>query len=70
MKTKNPYVKKKRKEICSILQKRDTFAVLRLHLYNFYLKTNAYVTAVGNIDPEIKIFDVQKRRMHLSVYKH
>ena len=73
VKTVNPSVKKKkRKEICRILQQRDTFAVLSLQFYNFYLKSNAYVTALGNIDPaarpEIKIFDVQNRRMYLWVY--
>ena len=51
--------KKKRKEICRILQQRDTFAVLSLQFYNFYLQSNAYVTTSGNIDPaarpEIKI---------------
>ena len=72
VKTVNPYVKKKRKENCRILQQRDTFAVLSLQWYNFYLKSNPYVTALGNIDPaarpEIKIFDVQNRRMYLWVY--
>ena len=62
--------KKKRKETCRNLQKRDTFAVLSLQWYNFYL--NPYVTALGNIDPaartEIQIFDVQNRRMYLWVY--
>ena len=63
------FLEKKRKEICRILQQRDTFAVLSLQFYNFYLNSNAYVTALGNIDPaarpEIKIFDVQNRRMYL-----
>ena len=64
-----PFREKKRKEICRIWQQRDTLAVLNLQIYNFYLKSNAYVTALGNIDPaarpEIKIFDVQNRRMYL-----
>ena len=68
VKTGNPYVKK-RKEISRILQQKDTFAVLNLQFYNFYLKSNAYVAALGNIDPaerpEIKFFDVQSRRMYL-----
>ena len=67
-----PLREKKRKENCRILQQRDTFAVLSLQWYNFYLKSNPYVTALGNIDPaarpEIKIFDVQNRRMYLWVY--
>ena len=61
--------REKNKENSRILQQRDTFAVLSLQLYNFYLKSNAYVTALGNIDPaarpEINIFDVQNRRMYL-----
>ena len=67
-----PLREKKRKENCRILQQRDTFAVLSLQWYNFYLKSNPYVTALGNIDPaarpEIKIFDVQNRLMYLRVY--
>ena len=39
---------------------------MSLQLYNIYLKSNAYVTALGNFDPaarpEIQIFDLQNRR--------
>ena len=69
VKTGNPSVKKKRTEISRILQLRDTFAFLNLQIYNFYLESNAYVAALGSIDPaegpEIKTFDLQKRRMYL-----
>ena len=69
MKTVNHSEKKKRKEICRSLQQRDTLAVLSLRLYNFYLKSNAYVVAWGNIHPaarqEIKIIDVKNRLMYL-----
>ena len=47
---------------------------MSLQLYNIYLKSNAYVTALGNFDPaarpEIQIFDLQNRRMYLRVYEH
>ena len=68
VKTGNPYVKK-RKEISRILQQKDTFAVLNLQFYNFFLKGNAYAAVVGNFDPagrpQIKFFNVQNRRMYL-----
>ena len=68
-KNQNSFREKKRTEISRILQLRDTFAFLNLQIYNFYLESNAYVAALGSIDPaerpEIKIFDLQKRRMYL-----
>ena len=73
MKTVNPSVKKKEKKFVAFYNK-DSFAVLSLQLYNIYLKSNAYVTALGNFNPaarpEIQIFDLQNRRMYLWVYEH
>ena len=73
MKTVNPSVKKNEKKFVAIYNK-DSLAVLSLQLYNIYLKSNAYVTALGNFNPaarpEIQIFDLQNRRMYLWVYEH
>ena len=73
MKTVNPSVKKNEKKFVAFYNK-DSFAVLSLQLYNIYLKSNAYVTALGNFNPaarpEIQIFDLQNRRMYLWVYEH
>ena len=71
MKTVNPSVKKNEKKFVAFYNK-DSFAVLSLQLYNIYLKSNAYATALGNFNPtarpEIQIFDLQNRRMYLRIY--
>ena len=72
VKTVNPYVKKNEKKLVVLYKKRDNFAVLSSQWYNFNQESNPYITALGNFDPaerpEIKIFDVQNRRIYLWVY--
>ena len=65
--------KKNEKKFVAFYNK-DSLAVFSLQLYNIYLKSNAYVTALRNFNPaacpEIKIFDLQNRRMYIWVYEH
>ena len=62
MKTVNPSVKKNEKKFAAFYNK-DSFAVLSLQLYNSYLKSNAYVTALGNFNPAARpeiLFSIYK----------
>ena len=62
MKTVNPSVKKKEKKFVAFYNK-DSFAVLSLQLYNIYLKSNAYVTALGTL------ILLRVQRFKFSIYK-